>query len=51
MDLVGITEAAKLTRLNYRQVFYRIKTGKLPAFRVGYGWAIRRKDLKLLEKK
>lgn len=47
-DYVSTIEAAKITGLNRTQVFRLVKSGTLPAKRVGRNYIIRKKDLGIL---
>lgn len=42
---VSAGEAARILGVTYRVLLYRIKKGKLPATKVGYGWIIKKSDL------
>lgn len=44
-DYISTIEAAKITGLNRTQVFRLIKTGKIPAIRVGRNYIIEKRDL------
>ena len=47
-SLVTLQEAARLVRLSERGYLDNISRGKLPGFKVGGVWRIRREDLALV---
>ncbi len=44
-DLLTVTEIANYLRVSETTVWRWCSTGKLPAFRIGRGWRVRRSDL------
>lgn len=44
-DILSIPEAAAILGVSRIAVFKRVKSGAIPAFRVGRSWAIAREDL------
>jgi len=44
-DILSIPEAAGILGISRIAVFKRVKSGAIPAFRVGRSWAISREDL------
>ncbi|KAF0124302.1 MAG: hypothetical protein FD189_2494 [Elusimicrobia bacterium] len=44
-DILSIPEAAAILGVSRIAVFKRVKSGSIPAFRVGRSWAIARADL------
>jgi excisionase family DNA binding protein len=47
-DEIGLREASALLGLHYMTVYRYVRTGRLPARRVGGGWRVRRSDLDAL---
>lgn len=45
-DILSVPEAAAILGVSRIAVFKRVKSGALPAFRVGRSWAIARADLR-----
>lgn len=45
-DILSIPEAAAILGVSRIAVFKRVKSGAIPAFRVGRSWAIARADLR-----
>ncbi|MDT8286711.1 MAG: helix-turn-helix domain-containing protein [Elusimicrobiales bacterium] len=45
-DILSIPEAAAILGVSRIAVFKRVKSGAIPAFRVGRSWAIARTDIK-----
>ncbi|MDQ7773874.1 MAG: helix-turn-helix domain-containing protein [Elusimicrobiales bacterium] len=45
-DMLSIPEAAAILGVSRIAVFKRVKSGSIPAFRVGRSWAIARADLR-----
>ena len=45
---IGLREASTVLALHYMTVYRYVRTGRLPARRVGGGWLVRRSDLEAL---
>ena len=50
-DVLTVEQVAEILQVHYQTVYAKVRSGELPAFRIGQQWHVLRKDLfKYIEK-